>query len=93
MPPRTFDHEDNKSMEDDEVICRFCGEPDCIIANYTEEVWGTAVVMTRDGELDDYETGAGENFHVRGYRCTNCNEERDSLEDIILPEGEIFNEN
>lgn len=94
MPPRTFNHDPEPTMEWEHppMICKYCGTRDSITVSWSETEYGHASLIDRDLELEDYETDDSDNFEIHNFRCDECGEEETTLEDLILPEGEVFHE-
>jgi hypothetical protein len=105
--PRTIDHSNlrldeeghirpavttNRIVRSPPARCRSCGCENSIRADYTEEVYGTASVINSDGDLDDYDNNDSGEFTVTGYRCIECDVESSILEEVILGDGEEYEE-
>ena len=69
--------------------CRYCGEEDQIIADYTSTNYGKAVVTNRDCELNDYEIYETEDFKITAFKCGNCDREGIELNDLIYSVEEL----
>lgn len=78
-------------MEDNErasYFCLYCGGPDQVMGFYTEEVYGTADITDANGAADNYEQQNSGDTRFTEYKCTECNRERDNLEDLITDDIE-----
>ncbi len=97
MAIKIFEHEviapvaTPKRRRVDHLICRHCGSEDRIAAHYREYSYGSAHVANRDGELEDYDTYDSDGFEIQDYVCRDCDNSGNTLEEVILNEGERFN--
>ncbi len=68
--------------------CKYCGSTDSAVGCYSEMVYGTANVINIDGDMDDYESGDGENFDTYKYTCRECGEEEASLHNLVTADSD-----
>jgi len=58
--------------------CRFCGSMDNGMVEWSETQYGSASLVTLDGELDNYDSNSSDNFCIDNYRCAECDEDSNS---------------
>jgi len=69
-----------------EYRCKFCGAFNSGMANFHEEVHSTADIVELgqdEPELENFNDYEPENFIIDSFRCTECGEERDNIQDIF----------
>jgi hypothetical protein len=72
-----------------DLICKFCKAEDSIRAHYSELAYGSAMVINRDGELENYEADDSDDFTINEYECDECGKTKNHLEDLIFSEEEL----
>ncbi len=77
--------EEEKEKEVVGYKCKFCGGYDCLIQLAQETVYSSGRVIDIDGSVDDYESDDYDNFQVNGFRCSECGQEGNYLEEMIAP--------
>ena len=80
------------TLRNDDYWCKHCGELNSGVVNYSETVFGTATLVNLDSDLDDYETTDTDNFEITEVRCRNCDERRDSIDELFASEDPQINE-
>lgn len=63
-------------------VCKHCGAEECGEMQYSELAYGTASLISLAGDCDNYDTSDGE-LDTTGYRCSNCEREGGSIDELF----------